>query len=326
MLLFLHGPDTFRSRLHLKKMIKKFKIDRDPEGLNVCRLDCEKQTPDTILGEMLASPFLAERRMVILENFLSSKQKELQKKVLVRIEEHRLPSSNVYVFFEDKDEWKTKEAKALAERLSREKFAQQFSLLTGAKLQKWIATEVKERGGTMEHDAILFLAEHTAGDMWRVSTTMDQLIAYVSLPSSRSITRADVTLFLEETFSDNIFTLVEAIVGKQPKQAFGMIGEQYRKGEDARYIFAMLMRQCRILLQLRDLFEREDTASNDLLAKKLHLHPFVVRKSLPFVKRYTHMEIQFMYDALLTFDIQTKTGQGDQSVLFDVFVAKWCAT
>ena len=61
------------------------------------------------------------------------------------------------------------------------------------------------------------------------------------------------------------------------------------------------------------------------MAKKLELHPFVVKKSLPFVKRYSLAEFKAVYDELLMIDIQTKTGQGDQSLLLDIFVGKQCA-
>ena len=101
-----------------------------------------------------------------------------------------------------------------------------------------------------------------------------------------------------------------------------MIREQYAKGEDAQFIFAMLIRQFRILLELRDLFDREDNLNSDVIAKQLGLHPFVVKKSLPFVKKYTLTELKRIYSSLLDMDIETKTGQGDQSVLLDVFVGR----
>ena len=138
-------------------------------------------------------------------------------------------------------------------------------------------------------------------------------------------TVADIQLFLDEKADDNIFNLVDAIVGKQAKQAYQMIQEQYRIGEDAQFIFAMLIRQFRILLEMRDLFERDDAMQSGMLAEKLGLHPFVVKKSLPMVKRYTMDELQRIYGALLELDVKTKTGQGRPEVLLDVLVGRVCA-
>ncbi|MFH1286207.1 MAG: DNA polymerase III subunit delta [Candidatus Magasanikbacteria bacterium] len=318
MILFLFGKDSYRSRQQLKKMMEKFKQDRDPQGLNIIRVDAEKDARQ-VLEQMLGMPFLAEKRMVVIENLLISKEKELQQEVLKRVEEKSLPDSNVIVFWEGIDTCKTKDAKALLERLGKEKFAQQFDLLTGVKLQAWIETEVKERGGEIDRDASKYLADHVGGDMWQLSRLLDQLIAY---KDEEGIVQADVQLFLDQKVDDNIFNLVDSIVGKNPKQVFQMISEQYRQGKDAGYVFAMILRQFRILLEIRDLMEREDESRSDVLAKKLSLHPFVVKKSLPLANRYSMEHLKEIYRELLDLDIATKTGAGDQKMLLDVFVGR----
>src|SRR3989339_905246 len=101
MLIYLYGPDTFRSRQQLKKMIEKFKIDRDPQGLNVVVVDAEKEEAGVVLQQISASPFLAERRMVVLENLLSSTgKKELQEDIFDRIKRNSIPESTVLLFWE----------------------------------------------------------------------------------------------------------------------------------------------------------------------------------------------------------------------------------
>lgn len=322
MILFLYGCDTYRSRQQLKKMMEKFKTDRDPQGLNVVRLDAEQKQSGKILEQILAIPFLAEKRMVILENVLISKHKELQQELLKRIEEKNLPETNVILFWEGTDSFKTKDAKALSQRLQKEKYAQKFDELTGMKLQAWIQAEVKDRSGEIERDATKYLANHVRGDMWRLSGLLDQLISY---KNGDQIIQSDIELFLDEKADDNIFNLVDSIVAKNSKQVFQMISEQYRQGKDASYIFAMILRQFRILLELRDLFEKEDEVRSDRLAKKLELHPFVVKKSLPLVRRYTMEELKDIYKGLLDLDIDTKTGVGDQEMLLDIFVGRVCS-
>ena len=191
--------------------------------------------------------------------------------------------------------------------------------MSGIALQKWIVQEVGERSGKIEQVATAYLATHVGGDMWRLHGLIDQLIAYTL---GKPIQRSDVVLFLEEKVDDSIFNLVDAIVAKNPKTVFAMIQEQYRIGKDTGYIFGMILRQFRILLELRDSMERDDTSQSSALAQKLGLHPFVVKKSLPFVKRYTRAELESVYAELLDIDIKTKTGLGDQSLLLDVFLGR----
>jgi DNA polymerase III delta subunit len=61
---------------------------------------------------------------------------------------------------------------------------------------------------------------------------------------------------------------------------------------------------------------------SDQMARSLDLHPFVVKKSLPLVRRYTMERLSSIYRELLEIDRETKTGAGDQSVLLDVFVGR----
>jgi DNA polymerase III subunit delta len=321
MLIFLYGKDSFRSRQQLKKMIDKFKSDRDPDGYNVARLDCEKEETGKVLEQLLAIPFLAPKRMVVLENLLASKNKELRADILKRVEEKTLPETNIIIFWEGNDKFRTKDAKAFMARLVKEKYVQLFDELSGAKLSGWIAGEVASRDGKINNPAINYLSQHVGGDMWRLNALIDQLIVY---RSGEDIRVEDVELFLEQKVDDNIFNLVDAIVGGRTEKVFGMIQEQYRQGKDPLYVFAMILRQFRILIELRDLFDRDSSMQSNVMAKKLGIHPFVVKKSFPFVQRYDMERLKNIYKQLLEFDIQTKTGQGDPLVLLDVFVGKIC--
>ena len=226
MILFLYGEDTFRSRQHIHKIMEKFRHDRDPQGLNIARLDCEKEPAERILQDLFAAPFLAEKRMLVLENLLVSKQEELRQTFMQKIKDDALPDTTVLVFWEGEHAPKTKDGKALYTRLQKEKFAQEFAVLPPAKLAGWIAQETAARGGHIDTPAAQYLAQHTAGDMWRLHALIDQLIAYRWTPEQnkpdektaptlpRHITFADVQLFLDEKIDNNIFGLVDAIVAK----------------------------------------------------------------------------------------------------------------
>ena len=93
MILFLYGKDTFRSRQQMKKMVEKFKADRDPQGYNIVTIDAAaERNSSRILNEIFTVPFLAERRMVVLESFLSTKHHTpVFSEFLDRIEKNTFP-------------------------------------------------------------------------------------------------------------------------------------------------------------------------------------------------------------------------------------------
>ena len=327
MIIFLYGKDTYRSKQQLKKMVDKFKVERDPQGYNVVELDCNKETSGNIMSQLLTSPFLADKKMIILKNLLSnSDHKDFLPELMARIESTQggpsysgkkgLPEENIVMFWEGNDTFKTKNAKTFFALLKKEKFAQSFPEMKGFELSNWIKSEIVSRGGKIEMKALNFLSSNFGSDMWTLSTLIDQLVSY----TNEEITLGDVQKFVEEKVDDSIFNLVDAIVAGQKDKAFKMIRKQYENGEDAQYIFAMILRQFRILLEMREVYEKQDNIHSSDLAKMLGLHPFVVTKSMSFVKRYTLSQIKDIYLKLLEMDTKTKTGQGGQSFLLDVFV------
>ncbi|PIR04540.1 MAG: DNA polymerase III subunit delta [Candidatus Magasanikbacteria bacterium CG11_big_fil_rev_8_21_14_0_20_39_34] len=318
MIIFLYGQDTLRSKRRLGEMTEKFKQDRDPSGINIVSLDCQKEKNfSNVLEQIFASPFLAEKRLIIIENLLASPHTELQKKILSHIESQEIPDSNILLFCEESDTFKGKEAKKLFLRLTEEKFSQKFDALKGAQLLGWVDLEIKERGGQIEKPALLYLVENTQNDTWKISHLIDQLIAFTA---GKTIKKEDVKKFVTENFDDNIFNLIDAIVKKQLSTVFQMIEQQYKISKDASYIFSMLLRQYKILLQLKDLENRGENLKNPLIAQKLSLHPFVVKKTLPMLSHYTFKELSTIHKNLLDLDIKIKTGQADPKILLDVFI------
>ena len=317
MILFLYGADTFRSRRRLHKMVEKFEKERDPQGLNVHFLDCSVLKGEELWQPLLSSPFLAEKKMVVLENLLASSK--IQKEFLEKLEEKKIPESTVALLWEQGETFKTKDAKNLFERLLKEKYVEKFDVLQDVKLEAWISAEVAERGGKINREASTFIAANIGSNMWAVHTLLDVLIAY---KRHHEIEKSDVSLFLEETADDNIFSLVDALLYKRAKEVYAMLQEQYRIGKEPGYIFAMIVRQMRILLEVRDCMEREKGINSTVLAKKLGIHPFVMKKSFVLAEKYTFEQIKKLYNELLSIDIRTKTGQADQKLLLDLFVGR----
>jgi len=264
-------------------------------------------------------PFLAEKRMVVIKNVLSSKDTEALESLVGGIKNKKVPENNVVIFYQSEPLGKTKICAELAKILAKEKWARHFELLAGAQLAGWIKEEVIKRGGAINSTAINFLAQNTGNDMWYLNSLLDQLVTYAE---KREITLADAQLFLEEKVDDNIFNMADAVASGNHRLAFKLIQEQRRLGQEEGYLFGMITRQFRILITMRDLFNRQENISSDQMAKMLALHPFVVKKSLPLMKRLSLDKLKQIYDNLLEIDIKTKTGQADQSLLLDLFVGK----
>lgn len=320
MVIFLHGADTFRSHTYLLQQVEKFKKTRDPQGYNVVFLDGKKEEMGKIMQEVLVVPFLAERRLVVIENILSSNNKELLQELISRLKTNQFPESNVIIFWQADALAKIKEVKECKELLMAQKYAQEFPVLEGVVLEKYVQELIEGQGGKIEQAALRYVLQHLGKNGWLLNTTIDQLVAF---KKGSTIEIKDVALFINETTEETSFSTLEALMSGDLKRVFKLLYLQRQKGEED--LLGLLIWQVRILLELREFFEKEETVSSDVVAKRLGLHPYVVKKNLVVVKKHSFLELKRMYQLLLDIDIKTKTGFLNQQLLIDVFVSRLAA-
>lgn len=321
MVLLLYGEDTFRSKQKLKKMKQKFSDERDKEGLNLVKLDAENSEPGEIEEQIFASPFLSEKRMVIVENFIESDHDNLKERLLEKIESRKIPDFINLIFWEGDIDPNKGIAQDLFDRLQQEKYSQEFNKFEGQKLRAWVSNKIEDLGGDINRGALDYMVRHVGNDMWQLNNICHQLVAYTD---KGTIEREDVDVFIKEDVDTDIFNLIDSIVEKKPKEVYNMIREQYRSGKDPHYIFAMVLRQFRIMYKINDAIERGENPKGKKYANKLDLHPYVLKKTRPVAEKYEKNKIEDIYDKLLDIDEKTKTGQHNERLLVDVFVGEIC--
>ncbi len=321
MIIFVYGPDLYRSQAYVRRLVEKFRVERDAAGCNVVELDATSaKQPGQVLQEILAAPFLAEKRLVVLRNFLSAKEAPDRAVVLERLIANNFPTDTITLFWETVSAFKTKEAKALFAELKKSKFCEEFAPLNPAEAQRWVQQEAVQRGANLPNAVAQQLVANLGTDTWSLSTTLDQLTAYAA---GREITAADISQFVPDKVPDNIFALAEAIANSQTKQVFAQCQEQYRLGQDSAYIWAMLVRQFRILIGIASWIQLEPRAAAPEIAAALGIHPYVAQKSLALAKKIPLNRLTQAHLLLTELDEASKTGRGDHQQLLEIFLGKY---
>lgn len=325
MIIFLHGPDTYRSREKLKFYRDGFRKKYDPSGLNAVTLDGGKLSFEEFRQACGSVGFLSKKRLVVVENLMSgNKDKKIQQDIVDYLDKE-LTKDTVLIFWEEEEEggWKKKKKKArqphpLLARLEKER-EEIFDLLTGEKINRWIRDEVKKRSGKIDSAAVLELASMVGPDLWAMDSEIDKLVNY---KNKKNITAEDVRQIVKTKFDDNIFHLTDALAEKNAPFSFKLISDQIQSGSHELYILAMLMRQFRILLQVKEIISQEPNYYT--VASRLGLHPFVAQKAILAARKFSLNELKKIYGLLLNIDIKIKTSQDDPRVLFDLLVMKVC--
>ncbi|MBI4653210.1 DNA polymerase III subunit delta [Candidatus Kuenenbacteria bacterium] len=315
MFIFLYGEDTFRSKEKLKELIKKFQKEIDFFNSNILILEGEKMDINKLEQAISTGGFLATKRMIIIKNLFNSPVNDKILEKILNILNQKF--ENILIFWEggkidQKIIRQLADKKKIFEKLKQEKYSSEFSLLAGTKLKDWVKKRIENQGAKIENQALENLVTMIGSDLWRMSNEIDKLCAY---KFEKVILKEDVDLLVMPKINENIFNLVDAIGNKNKTLALKLINNQLEINNSAYYLLSMIIRQFRILLQIKDLILKNQPIS------QLKLHPFVIQKASIQAKKYSMDALKNIYQQLLEMDIQLKTSQIKPKILFNLFIA-----
>lgn len=321
MIIFLYGPDTYRIQQKIKQLKNRFIREKDKSGLGITILDGRGLDLDTLRSRLYASGFFSDKRMIIIKNMLADADQEILQEAIDYLKKSRKDKDNIIVFVEDKipaakKENKNKFQKELLNLLKKADYKQEFFLLSGARLNQWIKKEIARQGGKITGPALNILAAVVGPDLWRLSSEINKLIAYCA---SQPIIPETVNLLVKVKLDENIFHLIDALGTKNKKNALRLLKEQLAAGNHLSRIFGMIVSQFRVLLQVKEALSAGQV-NQWSLAKELGVHPYVVKKSLVQVGRFTEDELKNIYQKLLAVDVKIKTTQINPEVLLDLLI------
>ncbi len=330
MIIYLYGPDTYRSRQKLKVLVDKFKREIDPSGINIEYIDGATATTQEVERAIKTPPFLAPKRMVVIERILENKDTAVGEAALDGVSQ--VPVDKVITLFWEGAVKQTKRKPAKATKkpskvkpklgaiLEKEKFAQHFELLTPSQVKEFANTLFKERAGTIERDALTVLVDTIGNDLWRLSNEINKLIAHAN---NKSIAVADVEKLVTSKLEQDVFALTDAISERRTADALRLISEQFSAGVAPLELLSTITWQIRTMIMVQDFISQNGAGySPERVAAGLSIHPFVAKKIMRVVDRHSADTLKKTYHGLRNIDRKIKTSQENPQALLDLLVAK----
>ena len=315
MIIFLYGPDTFRSKEKLKTFKEKFVREVDKSGLNLLELDSAKTNINDLNKAISTQSFLAKKRMVVIKNIFAQR-KSLQTEMLELLKTGKFrdgKDDNILIFWDEEPDKRT----VLFKYLNGIKFKEEFEILKNNDLTRWIIKRVEEKSGQISKMNVDILASKSDGNLWTMAGEIDKLLA---LANGQAISKEQLEQSTLVKVEDNIFNLTDAIGNKNTKLALKLLHESIEGGANEIYLLTMIVRQFRILIQVKVALEKEG-GNYRVIAQTLGIHPFVVQKALVQTTKYSMEKLKAIYKKLLEIDLKLKMG-GDGTTLLEVFVAE----
>ena len=260
-------------------------------------------------------PFLAPVRLVICRHlFARMPAQSFVDRLLKYLPQ--LPDTTRLIFLESKKLASNHRLVKLAGK-AENGYIKLFSTPQGSDLERWIRRQVKQAGGEIEPFAVQLLSANIGGNLQILSTEIEKLIMYKG--DEGAINEQDIKLLSPYSAETNIFNLVDALGNRNSKQAMSLLNQKLKEGTDPFQLFAMFVRQFRLLIQTKSLAKQGLRAP--AIAQSLKLHSFVAGKIYQQSQRFSLPQLKQIYAHLLEMDVGAKTGKMDMESALDLLVA-----
>lgn len=335
MFYIFHGEDEFGQAEELAGLRGKLAAG-DPvmADLNTSILDGSHLTLDELRQVCDSIPFMAERRLGIVHGLLSrlapgrkakgqepvqDEEPAWKRSFLRDLAEYlpALPPTTRLIFVEDKALSASHPILLLAkaEGKKQKAYTKLFERPKDSELSGWIERRARSKGGAISREAVVALAALVGSDLRLLDQEIEKLLLYAD---GRQVTTEDVQALVSRARETSMFDLVDCVGRRQADRALRLLHRLLDEGEAPLYVLAMLARQIRILIQVSEL--RAKGLSQQQMADRLKLHPYVVEKGLAQARNFDMAQLEAAHQRVVNTDWSIKTGRTDEILALDLLV------
>lgn len=313
MFYIFHGDDTHTQKETLADLAAKL---GDPAMLELNTSRFEGRVDFGELRQVCDSiPFLTERRLVLVYDVLSSKPgKDLVDRLVAYLP--TLPESTRLFFLESSALRSNHRLIKLAEK-SENGYVRAFNRPEGSQLQQWVRRRVADAGGEIAPQAVHMLTADIGNNLAVMANEVEKLVLFKQ--GQGPIEADDVARLCPYVAEASIFDLVDALGSRNGRQAAVLLQHKLAEGADPFYLFAMIVRQFRLLIQVKEL--AQEGLRPPAIARAAGIHSFVAGKLYQQSQRFSLPQLEQIYAHLLETDVGVKTGRADMVTSLNLLVA-----
>ena len=343
MITVIHGPVELLRAESLAEIVASCGGDPEMVELNTTRLEGRGLTPGQLENACDTMPFLAEKRLVVVDGLLArlaapakSKAKtdepppedlpadELspealkgQTKAFLSYFE-RVPETALLVLMEE--DIASGQALRKVQELSRDGRAK---IVTCEKIKRnelpnWIRARAQARKVKLDGPALMDLAEFVGDELRQLDQELIKLGDYAG---ARTVTREDVRLLVPATRAASIFDLVDALgSGNGPIASRLMTHALDVDGEPPLRMLAMIARHYRQLIQLKAM--QAQGVKQLEIARALGVFEWKMAGLVSQANRHSFSRLEQAMEKILQADESIKTGRMSDREAMDVLLVE----
>jgi DNA polymerase-3 subunit delta len=325
-----HGDDTFTVTQTVADLKGRLAAEDPAADLNFSDLEGARLTLGGLEAAASALPFLGDRRLVVVHGLVGRcdpRSGDAARETLADGLKNylpKMPPSTRLVFVEGRLA-KNNPVLRWAQGRGDDAVVKEYAAPRPADLPAWLRQRAQQRGGAIEAPAARALTDALTQDrsidLRRADTELEKLLTYAG---DRPVTAADVEALVTSISLESIFRLVDALAERDGKAASTLLHEFLATGEHPLRLLALISRQVRLLARTRSLMDEGVTSAQ--LTAQLPVPPFVARKLERQARRFSLEFLSAAIRRVAEIDTDIKSGQMNDVMALDLFVAAMCGT
>ncbi len=326
----LCGDEVYLINLYSKALKKQLSAEGDE--MNCLVLSGDEADIEAIADFGMLSPFMAERRLVLVMDsgwFTaggSAKSVQDGEDRLIQLMSN-LPDTTYMVFAERNVNTKGpryglfsgKVKTSLHKPRPQDLLLTEFHKKQGSDLTNWIAMYVARSGKKITKQAVMMLPERVGCDLYMLTGELDKLIGYIG--DREGITEADIEAVTGGVVNTKVYEMVDAVSEKNEKKAMQLYRNLIYNKESIDDIMNNLGRQFNTIYKLKS-FEGSGE-SLDKIAERVNMPPAIRWKAKSFMgiaRRFEYEKLHDLVEYWMDLSEQTMTIGLDKQVACELFL------
>lgn len=306
---------------YTRNMILDASVEADSADFNKSVYDMEETPVETAIEDAETLPFMGEFRVVIIQSpyFLTAaKSRAKVEHDLTHLEKYlKNPSEQsiviIYAPYEKLDE-----RKKLVKLLKKQAEVVHADKMNEKTLKDWIQQAAHDEHVMITDDAVERLIQLQGDDLGLLINEVKKMSVYVG--ENGQIEQDTVDELISRSLESNVFTLVDHVVHRRIDKAFRIVYDLLKQNEEPIKLMALLARQFRIILQVKQL--RAQGYTENKIASAISLHPYAVKVASRQSNSFAEDELKNLLILAADADFKMKTGQMDKTLTLELFITE----
>jgi DNA polymerase-3 subunit delta len=292
-----YGSDSFTASQKLRHWREEF--EKKYGELNIHIFEGENFTGGDFNEAVSTLPFLSDKKLVIIRDFLAEAPEEERKSVTDKLES--VPEDCLLVFIENKH---PDARTALYKKLRTLGQAVEFPDMEKQELIQWIKKQFEKKSAHIGNKEAEILADTVGPNLWQMDQEVEKLSLY---GQHHPIDRKAIEDLASANLSGSIFKLTDHLAAKNSRMSLKILDTLLLSGDDLFQIFFMIVRHFRILIQTKACVSKK--MDRNQIVKETGVHPFAVTNAISQSKNFSDETLALIYRKLLEIDIDTKSSR-----------------